>query len=392
MQAIQQALAAWPDESRWQELAARVYLARDESARLPDKVKAVGHLEQAVTLEPERTSTHLLLGQLYLENGEALRAIESLKRAVHLDATQSQAWLVMAQAQYASGDLEQAAASAEHAIEIEPELAEALILRGRISLQTNNPRGALSRAQVILRTEPNHAEAIYLLSQALEAMNRPTEALIALEKALSLSPNPLSMQIERVHLVRRSKGLEAGVAAIQDLVAHNPHQPVFMALLAEWLSEAGRSEAAIQAARLALQEESGELSEEQRSRLHILIGLRMRNTGQLDQAIHHLDEAVAQAPANLDAYLELGRAYQERREYRQALKIYQRAMTIANSDHRPYYQAGLVLKDNKDYVAAEAMLRRAAQLAPNEVSVHRLLGAVVALNLVHNRRLTPLEH
>jgi Flp pilus assembly protein TadD len=50
------------------------------------------------------------------------------------------------------------------------------------------------------------------------------------------------------------------------------------------------------------------------------------------------------------------------------------------------------LKDNKDYVAAEAMLRRAAQLAPNEVSVHRLLGAVVALNLVHNRRLTPLEH
>ena len=52
----------------------------------------------------------------------------------------------------------------------------------------------------------------------------------------------------------------------------------------------------------------------------------------------------------------------------------------------------LVLKDNKDYVAAEAMLRRAAQLAPNEVSVHRLLGAVVALNLVHNRRLTPLEH
>jgi tetratricopeptide (TPR) repeat protein len=267
-----------------------------------------------------------------------------------------------------------------------------LLLRGRIALQTNNPRAALGRAQAILHNEPRHAGAIYLLSQALEAMNRPTEALLALEKALSLSPNPQSMQIERVHLVRRSKGLEAGVNAIQELVAQNPHKPVFMALLAEWLSEAGRSEAAIQAARLALQEESGELSDDQRSRLHILIGLRMRSTGQLDQAILHLDEAVAQAPSNLDAYLELGRAYKELREYRQALKIFQRAMTIANSDYRPYYQAGLVLKDNKDYVAAEAMLRRAAQLAPNEVSVHRLLGAVVALNLVHNRRLTPLEH
>jgi tetratricopeptide (TPR) repeat protein len=223
-------------------------------------------------------------------------------------------------------------------------------------------------------------------------LDRPAEALIALEKALSLSKNPLSMQMERVQLLRRTKGLEAGVASLQELVAHNPQQPVLMAMLAEWLNEAGRPEAAIQAARLALQEDHGDLTENQQAGLHILIGLKMRSAGQLDQAIHHLSEAVARAPANLEAYLELGRAYQERREFRQALKVYQRAMSVANGDYRPYYQAGLVLKDNKDYVAAEAMLRRAAQLAPAEVSVHRLLGAVVALNLVHNRRLTPTEH
>jgi Flp pilus assembly protein TadD len=46
----------------------------------------------------------------------------------------------------------------------------------------------------------------------------------------------------------------------------------------------------------------------------------------------------------------------------------------------------MALKESKDYVGAEKMLRRAADLAPNDVSIHRLLGAVVALNLVHNRR------
>jgi tetratricopeptide (TPR) repeat protein len=392
MQAIQNALAAWPDESRWQELAANIYLAQDPAAGLPDRAAALVHLEQAVALEPERAASLLALGQLYLEEGQAPRALQSLKQAGQLDPAQPKVWIALAQAHYALGELEQAAVSADRAIEANPQPEEALLLRGRIALQTNNPRGALSRAQAILRTEPNHAEAIYLLSNALEAMDRPAEALVALERALSLSKNPLSMQIERVQLIRRTKGPEAGVAALQELVAHNPQQPVLMALLAEWLNEAGRPEAAIQAARLALQEEQGELSEEQRAGLHILIGLRMRSAGQLDQAIHHLSEAVAHAPANLEAYLELGRAYQERREYRQALKVYQRAMSVANGDYRPYYQAGLVLKDNKDYVAAEAMLRRAAQLAPAEVSVHRLLGAVVALNLVHNRRLTPMEH
>jgi hypothetical protein len=31
------------------------------------------------------------------------------------------------------------------------------------------------------------------------------------------------------------------------------------------------------------------------------------------------------------------------------------------------------------------LLRRAAQLAPKDVNIHRQLGAVVALNLIHNR-------
>jgi tetratricopeptide (TPR) repeat protein len=122
-----------------------------------------------------------------------------------------------------------------------------------------------------------------------------------------------------------------------------------------------------------------------------MIGQYMHQIGQLDQAIHHLSEATDRFPEHLEAYLELGRAYQDRREHKQALKTYQRAINVSGNDYRPYYQAGIVLKDSKDYVAAEAMLRHAAQLAPNEVSVHRLLAAVVALNLVHSHRLATAE-
>ncbi len=62
------------------------------------------------------------------------------------------------------------------------------------------------------------------------------------------------------------------------------------------------------------------------------------------------------------------------------------AAKIAPTDYHPYYQAGLALKESKDYLGAETMFRRAAHLAPNEVNIHRQLAAVVALNLVHNRR------
>ena len=48
-----------------------------------------------------------------------------------------------------------------------------------------------------------------------------------------------------------------------------------------------------------------------------------------------------------------------------------------------------MLKESRDYLGAESMLRRAADLAPDDVTIHRQLGALVALNLVHNRRAIP---
>ncbi|MEN4099337.1 MAG: hypothetical protein ROW52_05395, partial [Anaerolineaceae bacterium] len=61
----------------------------------------------------------------------------------------------------------------------------------------------------------------------------------------------------------------------------------------------------------------------------------------------------------------------------------QQAIEIAPNDPRPYYQSALIMREGKDYVGAEAMLRKASKLAPNDVSIRRQLGAIIALNLVH---------
>jgi tetratricopeptide (TPR) repeat protein len=97
-----------------------------------------------------------------------------------------------------------------------------------------------------------------------------------------------------------------------------------------------------------------------------------------------MSEAARLDPQNVEIYLELGEIYSARREYTQALKAYQQAMNAAPEDYRPFYQSALVLRDGKDYPGAESMMRRAAQLAPHDVNIHRQLGAIVALNLVQS--------
>ncbi len=390
-QTIQQALDGWPDEPRWQAKAAMIQRQQPDSNQLQQLAEAITYLEKAAALEPQFGQHQLSLGEIYLESGQIGRAIPALEQATRLEPQNAAAWIALAKAQQMTGEMDQAALSADQAAEYSEDPNQALLLRAEIALQTSNHRGALSRAQTVLRSQPDHPQALYLLARALEGLNRPEEALTALEQALPRFHNPLAMQIERLNLIKRSQSLEAGLRALQELVALNPKKAPFLALLADWLQEAGKKDAAIQAARLALQDEQEGLTREQQADLNTMIGLYMRTTGQLDQAIHYLSEAIALSSDHLEAYLELGRVYQERREFQQALKVYQKAINLSGGDYRPYYQAGMVLKDNKDYMAAEAMLRRAAQLAPNEVAVHRLLGAIVALNLVHSHRLVPNE-
>jgi len=67
---------------------------------------------------------------------------------------------------------------------------------------------------------------------------------------------------------------------------------------------------------------------------------------------------------------------------------FRKSIELAPDNYYPYYLAGLLLKDQKDYSQAESVLRKASKLEPENVTVNRLLSAVTALDLVHNQKLT----
>lgn len=385
LQSIQKALSDWPEEPGWHAFAADVYRGSDVQRGLPNLAKAKTHLELASRLEPANGSHFMKLGTLYLDLGEFPVAVELLEQASRLSPDNPEIWYVLAEAYQLTGDLEKAASSAEQALNKTKDKSSALVLSGEIALRANNPRVALNRAQVVLRGKPDHPKALHLMARSLEALQRPEEALSVLEKNLPKVKDPIPTQMERLKLLYRTQGLEAGLEALHALVEQNIHSPELLSLLAQWLAEAKQDEAAVQTARAALQANQGRLSTVQQADLNRLIGLKMKEVGQLDQAIHALSQAIQLQPEHVENYLDLAAAYQDRREHLQAQKTLEQAMDRFPDDFRPYYQAGMVYKDNKDYLEAEKILRQAVKIAPNEISIHRLLGAVVALNLVHNR-------
>jgi tetratricopeptide (TPR) repeat protein len=382
---IDTAIEIWPNEPRWQIIAADIYI------KLGNITEAIHHVDESISLEPNYLDYHLKLGKLLTEHSDIdhtypTRAIQTLERACRLEPEAPKPWLYLSRAYLIMMEIEQAVTCADMAITLAPDSHQPLAMRGEIALHQDTPMTALEYADQALEIKPQDLQAIIIKSQALKDLGRASEALEVLESVMENMEDPLSIHIEYALLLNDVRGPQASIQALEELVEQHPDDPIILHLLAKNMAEAGEIDAAIHTAQQALQTNNGNLHIREKAELHYILGKLLFQVRQLDQAIDHLSESITLIPNFVEPYLELGHSYQERRQFRQALDAYQKATQIAPNDFRPYYHAGIALKDGKDYQSSESMLRRAADLAPDDVNIRRQLAAVVALNLVHNPR------
>lgn len=370
--AVQTALTQWPDEPWWQAWAAE--LCRQTG----DDRGAVAHYEQCLALDPTNIDTALALGRLYLSNGQAGSAVTMLERACLATPDHVEALLLLAQARRMTGDLPAALDNAQTAARLAPDLVAPKLMCGEIALQLGKPGVALEHARAALMLDPGDADAVLFLSRVYVQTGALSDGLVVLEKALPSLGNVQPVLLERANLIHRLYGPQVALAVFMELGQLFPQDANILSLLAQTQADCGDTKGAEQSA-FAAYHLNPNLPQ-----LNVLLGRLQRAAGQLDQSIHFFSEAIRQSPADVEPYLDLGEAYLDRREHLQALRTYQQAIKIAPRDFRPFYQAANVLRDSKDYVGAEAMLRRAAELAPGDLNIRRQLGAVIALNLVHN--------
>ncbi|MBS1249057.1 MAG: Beta-barrel assembly-enhancing protease [Chloroflexi bacterium] len=373
-QAILAALSYWEDEPRWQALAGEV-------AETPQN--AILHLEKATQLEPEYAGHYLALGKIYLEEEQSQDAISALRQVTHLAREEPHAWLLLGEAYQQTKALDKAIDCTQQALKLSPENLSARKQLAILGMEKGEYSEAETHLRALLKRNPDNAEILELLAQTLSAQNRPHQALDALAKAIPLQKKSLPLQLKRARLLHQTEGLTASLDALQHLAKEYPdHHEVLFPLATSW-AEAGERHKAIQTAQQALRSNHGGPTLRQKANTHIFMGRLLRQSGQLDQALHHLHQAVQLLPQSGEAYIEMGKTEHKRRQYDKALEALNQAIKLSPQEKLAYYQAGLVLKELNDYAQAERMLRQAAKLAPNDLRIRRQLGVLATLNLVH---------
>jgi tetratricopeptide (TPR) repeat protein len=371
-EAIEKALTVWNDEPAWHAYAAEL------SHELGNAQGRINHAVELVKLSPDNCNYQISAGSAYLDAGQTENAVHCLRRAALLESHNKTAWILLGQACYQAANRSDAQDALEHAIAIDPDDPAPLMLSGQIALSAEAYDLAAARARQVLEIDPEEPGGLLLLTGSLAKQGRHEEALNTLESASLALRKSLPVQVEQLRLTQILKGPKAILTQLETLSARNRDNPSVLKALAECYNEMGQAADAEQTAMEALK-----LAGEDGS-LHYLAGKIQRARGQLDQAIDHLSEAIRLEPAKVEAYLELAQAHVDRRQYEQAVRIYQQATIVCPDDHRPYLQAGMLLKDGADFSAAEIMLKRASSLMPADLNIRTQLGALMALNFVHH--------
>lgn len=369
--ALENALQIWPDEAEWHAWA----------ADMADKVNAgracQAHWEQALTLEPKRVSFALSLGRTYNSHQVYAKAASVLRRAVEITDQHPEIWMELARALQGTGEFVEALECAGKAADLLPEEPLPLLLSGEIALTMGKLDWALAYAQEAYKIANRNEKVVLFLARVMEKRGKLMDGLALIEKSLVNMDHAEPLIFEQARLIRKISGPKAALPVLIRLANDNSASVEALSLLAQVQADCGDLAAAEQSARKALAVNPDDLD------TNLLLGRLLHKAGQLDQAIVFLKLATTGGDNSLDALMELGRVYQARREFQPALQIYQQAIMHSPKDHLPYLAAGAVLREAKDYRGSEAMFRRAAELAPDDVNIQRQLGAVVALNLVY---------
>jgi len=384
-EAVEKAIAFWPDEHSWHRLAAQIY------QQSKDISHATHHWQEAANLAPKTISYKLELGQLLFENADDNTGMLNQARAcfenvLSIEPSNEAALIHMANTHYLLSDFDTAAGYARSALTLDPDRSDLYQLLSKIAIEKNDYQGAYEYATKAIQISPTDTQSTVMLAKSLSAMGKHTEALAKINAVIPLVQEARALHLERVNIIRKVNGPQIALKELKSLSTTYPDDFSVLNALTKSFFEIGELENALVVAEQALRSHADKASPNEQANLHLLIGQVLRQSGQLDQSIQHLNEAIQLSPDRLEPYLELGQARKEQREYQQALQVFERATVIAPDDPRALFQAGLALKESKDYKSSETMLRRAVSLAPNDPTIRRQLAAVVALNLIHNPR------
>src|SRR5262245_3801686 len=280
---------------------------------------------QAVSLGPQSSTAHLVLGNLSAAKNELKQAETELQTAAQLAPLRSAIRLRYIDFLLGTGDRVAAKQLLEEICNGAPDYLPARVRLADLALSERRFHECDAELKTVLARDPVNLEALFLSAKLQLAQGDPAKAVAELERAATLYPRVPQIRYQMAWLLLAKNDLPKALSNLDQALVLQPGYPDATLLLAD---------------------------------------LNIRR-GETASAITSLTKLVSQQPHLTQAQLLLGAAYRMRGDLDAALKVYENLLQANPTNAYPALLMGLALREKGRNAEARKNFEKALELAPN---------------------------
>jgi tetratricopeptide (TPR) repeat protein len=332
------------------ELRGRIHAARGEAAEAVDRYReAIKLFQEYVKRRPNNPSAHYRLARAHLRLGELSQAQLELEEVRRLAPGSAPARLLLAELNLRSGEADSIIEDIGELVKEQPS-AQAYKFLGIAYTRKGDLPAALDAFQNAVGLVPGDSEARYNLGVTLRDSN-PTDAKRQFEAALAISPGYIEPLTQLASMAMGEQKPAEAVMRIQKQIELVPNSGAHYYLLGTTYLASRDIEKATDAFVKSTELEPSMLS------AYVRLASIYASTGQFDEALGKMNEALAQKPNDVPTLMLVGMLQHQKGDLLKARENYEKILEI-KSDFAP-------AANNLAYIVAEndGDLERALQLA-----------------------------
>ncbi|MGC2780565.1 MAG: tetratricopeptide repeat protein, partial [Bradyrhizobium sp.] len=300
-------------------------------------------------------------------SGDRTASLDAFAAACALDPTNATAVIESGYDYLHVAQIPQARAAFERGLDLDPDNKAALIGLGHTFRHLKQLADAERAFRRVLALEPNHGGASMGLGYTLKSMSRSEDALQAFQSAATATSNNSAL-VEAANLLRELGRIEEAVAALRDVVAHEPSKASHLRTLSQLLTQSGNPSEAASVLRQAIALDPSDLG------LRIELGHRLREIDALDDAQQVLGDVLQEAPENISALNALGWVHRKARHLDQATACFQKIVELQPANIGTLRALGMIARERGDHEASLRFFERAAEHSPDAPDLQIEIG------------------
>ena len=258
-----------------------------------------------------------------------------------------------------------------HVVALNPQARDAHLNLGNALIEAGRNEEGAAASRVAVEQRPESADAHSNLGLALMNLEQFEEAGAALRRARDLAPRHQSALQNSAELLRKQGRYEEAVEAYRAVLRRDGRYALAYAGMGDALFHLQRYEQAIESLSTSLQIHPGFPFA---AKLHHLMGRAARALGQLDDAEAHLRDALALAPDEAAALLDLAGVLRAQGRPDEAEAVVSSARALRPDDPASLQNIAEALRKEQRYEEALAAYREVLAIAPDFALAHAGMG------------------